>query len=359
MSHSSHPPVFDGHNDTILALVEQDSEKRRDFFVESDKGHIDFPRAQRGGLGGGFFAIFTRSPQSKDILKNKPDTSKPYEVPLPPAPSYAEALQFTVKAASKLFQLEDRAAGKIKVVRTADELEDCLQAGVFAILLHVEGAEAIDPDLDALQVFYQMGLRSLGLVWSRSNSFGHGVPFKFPGSPDTGPGLTDAGKALIKECNRLGIVVDVSHLNEKGFWDVASISTAPLVATHSCAHALSPSTRNLTDKQLDAVAESSGIVGVNYHTGFLRADGSFDKETSLAEIVKHARYMVERMGIDHVGLGSDFDGAIMPQDLKDAAGLPQLMEALADSGFDAAALEQIAYKNWIRVLRLTEARPAG
>ncbi|MEM7129785.1 MAG: dipeptidase [Chloroflexota bacterium] len=353
MPDSNYPPVFDGHNDTILALVEQDPEKRRDFFVESETGHIDFPRAKAGGLGGGFFAIFTRSPKAGDILKNRPDTSKPYEVPLPPAPSYSDALQFTVQAAAKLFQLEEASNGQIRIVRTADELDSCLRKGIFAVLLHIEGAEAIDADLNSLQVFYQMGLRSLGIVWSRANIFGHGVPFKFPGSPDVGPGLTDAGKALVKECNRLGILVDLSHLNEKGFWDVASITTTPLVATHSCAYKLSQSTRNLTDKQLDAVAESGGVVGVNYHVGFLRADGSFDKETSLAEIVNHTRYMVDRMGIEHVALGSDFDGAVMPQDLKDAAGLPKLMEALSDSGFDHAALEQIAFSNWVRVLKAT------
>lgn len=353
MSEFAYPPVFDGHNDTVLALVAEDEEKRRDFFVESESGHIDFPRARAGGLAGGFFAMFTRSPKSDPLALTQPDTSKPYELPLPDAPEYAHALQFTVRAASMLFQLEKQSEGQIKVVRTVDELADCLNNGIFAILLHIEGAEAIDGNLDALHVFYQMGLRSLGPVWSRSNRFAHGVPFKFPGDPDIGPGLTDAGRALIRECNQLGVVVDLSHLNEKGFWDVAGMTTAPLVATHSCAHTLSQSTRNLTDKQMDAIAESGGIVGVNFHTGFLRSDGKFDQETPLAEIATHAAYMADRMGVEHVALGSDFDGAIMPRDLKDAAGLPKLMEALMKAGFDSEALEKIAYKNWLRVLEET------
>src|SRR5204862_5975253 len=111
--------------------------------------------------------------------------------------------------------------------------------GTIAAILHFEGAEPIDSQLNALEVFYRAGLRSLGLVWSRPNAFGEGVPFRFPSSPDTGPGLTAAGRELVRECNRLGILVDLSHLNERGFWDVADVTTAPLVATHSNAHALS------------------------------------------------------------------------------------------------------------------------
>jgi membrane dipeptidase len=226
-----------------------------------------------------------------------------------------------------------------------------LADGTFAMIFHIEGAEAIDAELNALETLYQAGLRSLGITWSRPNIFASGVPFAFPSSPDTGPGLTDAGKRLVKACNELGILVDLSHLNEKGFWDVAELSSAPLVATHSGVHALCASARNLTDKQLDAVCASGGVVGVNFHVGFLRADGSRDgASTPLSEIVRHLDYMVERMGIDHVALGSDFDGAVMPGDLRDVAGLPKLMSALTAAGYDEAAQRQIAYGNWLRVL---------
>jgi membrane dipeptidase len=223
----------------------------------------------------------------------------------------------------------------------------------LAIIFHIEGAEAIDPNLDTLYVLREAGLRSLGIVWSRANVFASGVPFHFPLSPDVGPGLSDAGRALVQTCNELGIMLDLSHLNEKGFWDVAHLSQAPLVATHSCAHALCPSARNLTDKQLDAVAESGGIVGINYHVGFLRTDGDSKAETSLSEIVRHLTYIADRIGIDHVALGSDFDGATMPGDLKDVAGLPKLIAALQTHGYDEAALRKIAYQNWLRVLGQT------
>lgn len=153
-----------------------------------------------------------------------------------------------MSAAATRLHTESASNGEIKIVRTVDELESCLHNGTFAILLHIEGAESIDTEFHSLYVLYQMGLRSLGLVWSRPTAFGSGVPFKFPASPDIGPGLTSYGKVLVKQCNQLGILVDLSHLNEKGFWDVASLSDALLVATYSGVHELSKSPRNLTDK---------------------------------------------------------------------------------------------------------------
>ena len=130
----------------------------------------------------------------------------------------------------------------------------------------------------------------------------------------------------------------------------------PLVATHSNAHKLCKSPRNLTNKQLDAVAESGGVVGINFHVGFLRKDGNSHAETSLTEIVRHATYIADRLGIEHVALGSDFDGATMPGDLKDSAGLPKLMKAFQDAGFDYDSLAKIAYQNWVRVLHKTWGR---
>jgi membrane dipeptidase len=136
-----------------------------------------------------------------------------------------------------------------------------------------------------LDLLYAAGLRSLGIVWSRPNAFGHGVPFKFPSSPDTGPGLTEAGRELVRACNERRILIDLSHLNEKGFWDVAGLSTAPLVATHSNAHSVCPHARNLTDRQLDAIRESGGMVGLNFATAFLRPDGSMNADTDRKSVV--------------------------------------------------------------------------
>ncbi len=203
---------------------------------------------------------------------NYPETG--YEVRPLPALDPVFAQKYTLAMVARLFRLERESQGQVKVVRTADELEDCLQKGILAIVLHFEGAEALDRALDALEVFYQAGLRSLGLVWSRPNDFGYGVPFRFPHTPDIGPGLTEAGKRLVQECNRLGILLDLAHLNERGFWDVARLSDAPLVVTHSAAYALCPSTRNLTDRQLETIKASGGIVGLNFDVADLREDAT-------------------------------------------------------------------------------------
>jgi membrane dipeptidase len=355
-------PVFDGHNDTLLRLFEKENGQTQSFFQGGEKGHIDLPRARAGGFAGGFFAVFVPNsregkgadaddfPGTKSSAKGGGFT---YEMPIPAPLDFGYATRTVMGMARLLYALEADSQGEMTIVRTAGELESAISAGVLASVLHFEGAEAIDTDLNALHVYYAAGLRSLGIVWSRHNAFGYGVPFKYPAGPDIGPGLTDAGKRLVTECNALGIMVDLSHLNEAGFWDVAARTSAPLVATHSNAHALCASPRNLTDRQLDAVAESGGVVGLNYHVGFLRADGRSDQETSLSEIVRHARYMADRIGVDHLALGSDFDGAKMPADLKDVAGLPRLTAALQDAGFSDDDLMKITHQNWIRVLKQT------
>ncbi|HLG63393.1 MAG TPA: dipeptidase [Ktedonosporobacter sp.] len=355
MTDISMPPVFDGHNDTLLHLYFPERGNGRSFFIESEKGHLDLPRARKGGFGGGFFAIFPPAPTQERTMKDSIEiTSTGYRVREFPALDPAYAQRITIAVAASLFRLEVESQGQFKVVRTADELAHCLQEGILAAILHFEGAEAIDTGLDALEVFYQAGLRSLGIVWSRPNAFGYGVPFRFPHAPDTGPGLTEAGKELVRACNRLGIMLDLSHLNEQGFWDVARLSDAPLVATHTCVHAICPSTRNLTDKQLDAIKESEGMVGLNFEVSNLREDGHKDANTPLDVMVRHIDYLVERVGIDGVGFGSDFDGGITPcQEIHDVTGLPKLLAALQAHGYDDVALRKLAHENWLRVLRQT------
>ena len=361
MSESNPFPIIDGHNDTILALDRATPEQERTFFNRSEIGHIDLPRAREGGLAGGFFAVFTpntdwkkqRIPRSDGGTEEEPDFTHGWDVPHPNPIERGYALDYTLKLLSRLLRLEADSDGEVRVVRRVEELEECLANGTLAVILHVEGVECLDPDLEVLHLLYEAGLRSLGPVWSRSNDFGHGVPFSFPGSPDAMPGLTDAGKNLVRACNELGILIDLSHLNEKGFWDVAEHSSHPLVATHSCAHALCPSPRNLTDRQIDALGETNGIVGINFARSFLRSDGDGDAETPLTEIVRHAAYVADRIGVEHVALGSDFDGTQVPQDLKDAAGLPKLLDALRDHRFDDDGLKKVTHQNWIRVLDAT------
>jgi membrane dipeptidase len=348
-------PIFDGHNDALQSLYLPKNGQARPFFKRTDQGHTDLPRMREGGYAGGFFAVFVPSGTPDDGFPGMDSESgkAAYDIPLPPAIDPAHALPVTIKGMASLLRLEVQSKGQIKVIRTADELTHALKNKIIALVLHFEGAEAIDPELNALHVFYQAGLRSLGLAWSRPNIFAHGVPFRFPHSPDTGPGLSEAGRDLVKTCNRLGIMIDLAHINEKGFWDTAGTTAAPLVVTHAGVHSLCPSTRNLTDKQLDAVGESGGVIGINFHVGFLREDGFLKAETPISAIVRHIDYVAQRIGIEHVALGSDFDGAIMPLELGDAAGMPKLIKCLRDTGYDNEALRKVTHENWVRVLEQT------
>jgi membrane dipeptidase len=348
-------PIFDGHNDVLLSVFGgYEGAKPRSFFARGDTGHLDLPRAREGGFAGGFFAVFVAPDPSarRPALRTEPQPGRLRDTLAPPV-NQPFALRMAMSLTSTLFRLEEESEGELEVVRDAAELRGCLESGVIAAILHFEGAEPIDPELNALEVFHRAGLRSLGLVWSRPNAFAEGVPFRFNASPDTGPGLTAAGRDLVRACNRLGIMIDLSHLNERGFWDVAELSTAPLVATHSNAHALAPATRNLLDAQLDAVRASGGVVGVNFAVYFTREDGGPDADTPLEALVRHFSYMCERMGVDHVAFGSDFDGTTVPTELGDAAGLPRLVGALRRAGFGDADLRKLAYGNWLRVLERT------
>ena len=348
-------PVFDGHNDTLLNLLLRKRGGGRDFFERSAAGHLDLPRALEGGFGGGFFACFA-PPNPKAGWSEEEAlriTEDGYEVASSPPldPEYARG--FADAMTGLLFRLEEESRGGLRVVRKAAEVEGCLRDGVVAAILHFEGAENLGPGPGTLEEAYERGLRSLGLVWSRPNAYAHGVPFRFPSSPDTGPGLTEAGRDLVRECNRLGVMIDLSHLNERGFWEVAEISNAPLVATHSNAHALCASSRNLTDPQLEAIRDSDGMVGVNFAVSFLREDGRDDADTPLEAVVRHVDYLVERLGIDRVGFGSDFDGAMVPEAIGDASGLPKLLAALREHGYGVPELRKLAHENWVRVLRET------
>lgn len=343
-------PVFDGHNDVLLRLhFQRDGNPVAGFLAGTTEGHIDLPKAKAGGLAGGLFAVFCPSPEKPDFSA----LARGGEVPMPPPLPMDVARTSAVRMISLLLQLERVSGGQVAVCRSAADIRTAMARGSLAAVLHIEGIECIDGDLDFLEVLYAAGLRSLGPVWSRNNIFAHGVPFRFPGSPDVGPGLTEAGRRLVEACNRLGVLIDLSHINERGFWDVAELSDAPLVATHSNAHALCPTPRNLTDDQLRAIRDTDGMVGLNFAAGFLRPDGRMDPATEIEVMVRHLDHMIEVAGETHVGLGSDFDGAIIPAPIGSAAGLPRLFEALAAHGYDRPLLERLAHGNWLSLLERT------
>jgi membrane dipeptidase len=344
--------VFDGHNDVLLRLWRAGDHAGRRFLDGDGEGHIDLPRARAGGLAGGFFAVYV--PGSLRALgTGDADDGGVVDFPHIGPVDGSDARRITLEMAAILIRMSRERPDAIRTCRSVAEIEAAEAAGALAAILHLEGAEAIGPDLGELEVLHAAGLRSLGPVWSRPNIFGTGVPFRFPGDPDEGPGLTDAGKALVRACNRLGILVDLSHLNAAGFRDVAAISDKPLVATHSNAHALSASSRNLTDAQLDAIAATGGVVGLNYAVGFLRDDGRRSSDTALTVMIRHLDHLLARLGEGGVALGSDFDGALIPREIGDAAGLPALVGAMRQAGYGDALVERICWGNWIDVLRRT------
>ncbi|PWW02097.1 dipeptidase AC [Hoeflea marina] len=347
-------PVFDGHNDFLLRLLRA-PEKRGATWLEGDgSGHLDLPRMRKGGFAGGFFAIYIPSPpedrpDDRDDLMDNP----PYALDLPRELDLGYSQTVALAMAGHLLWMERSSEGRFRICRTASEVRETITRGAIAAIMHMEGAEAIDPDLDSLYSFHAMGLRSIGPVWSRPTAFGHGVPFVFPGTPDTGPGLTDAGKRLVKTCNELRVMIDLSHLNEKGFDDVAKLSDAPLVATHSNAHAVTPSTRNLTDRQLSMIAESGGMVGLNFATVFLRPDGRRSSDMTLEPMLRHLDHLIGILGEDHVGMGSDFDGAAIPDPITDVSGLPALTEAMRVHGYSEELVRKLCLDNWLGLLDRT------
>ena len=345
------PQIFDGHNDVLLRLMNDTSpDPVARFLAGGGPGHIDLPKARAGNLAGGIFAVFCPSPNERADFTTAGDM---INRPLPPELPMDLARRMTVHQVALLLRLEAASNGALTVCRSAADIRAAMARGSLAAVLHIEGAEAIDEDLYFLDVLHAAGLRSIGPVWSRTNIFGHGVPFRFPHSPDLGPGLTDAGKRLVRACNERRILIDLSHITEKGFWDVAALSTAPLVATHSNVHALTAAPRNLTADQLRAIRESDGMVGLNFATGFLRADGQMRADTPVENMIRHLDGLIEALGETRVGMGSDFDGALVPAAIGDATGLPRLFEALERHGYDAPLLERLAHGNWLSLLERT------
>ena len=345
-------PIFDGHNDFLLRLLRDPTARERIWLSDTGEGHLDLPRMRAGGFVGGFFAVYIPSPVAHDdpdfdaIMRNPP-----YVLPLPEEIPLNDALPVAMAMIGHLRWMER--TGHLRICLSVADIRAAIAANEIAAVLHFEGAEPIGADLDALHVWHAAGLRSLGPVWSRPTAFGHGVPYAFPSDPDTGAGLTPAGKDLVRECNALRIMLDLSHINEKGFDDVAAVSDAPLVATHSNAHALCPSSRNLTDRQLAIIAERDGMVGLNYASGFLREDGVNAPFSGWDPFLRHLDHLIGVLGEDRVGFGSDFDGATMPTDLHDAAGLPRLLDALRAHGYGDDLVDKIAHRNWLAVLERT------
>jgi membrane dipeptidase len=312
-------PIIDGHTDYLLSLTHTG----RSFLEESTEGHVDLPRARKGNIGAMISAVF-----------------------LPSSLLPTHALIETLRAVDLLKRTVAASDGQMELIRGYDQLVNCLDRGVFGASMHFEGAEAIDPEFVVLRLAYELGLRSLGLVWSRPTIFAEGV-----GPENHGQGLTGLGRELIKQCNTMGVLIDVSHLNEPGFWDVIAESSKPIVASHSNARAICDHERNLTDRQIKELAKNGGLMGINYAVGFLVEGAKSGSDVPLSVLVDHIDHIVNLVGIDHVALGSDYDGAGVPDALKDAAHDWAIVEELSRRGYDEDSIAKICRDNWLRVLK--------
>lgn len=310
--------IFDAHCDTlgeVLAGVRRLGER-------SDQGHSDLPRMREAGICGQIFACFVPEPYQRHGATR-------------------HALQRV-----DTFYREMEANPDILVLATsAADIEEAKQAGKVAGVLGLEGAEALDGSIEVLRCFYRLGVRNLGLAWDYRNAACDGV--KVGGRPG---GLTAFGVQVVKECNRLGIMIDVSHLAEPGLRDVLAVSEQPVIASHSNARALCDHVRNLSDAQLEAIAANGGVVCATFVPWFIRDPW---QGASLDDFLKHIDHMVAVMGIDHVGLGSDFDGYEQGNlvGMEDVTRLPALTAGLLARGYEATAIRKILGGNLLRVFR--------
>ena len=325
-------PVIDCHNDSLQAVLSGDTKynmlrhrppRPRRLWQQGESGHWDFPRALEAGQTGQMTNLLVPRDKGSSYIKSILKSYRQLQIDLAAAPHMA------------------------LLATTAGDIERAHRESKVAVLLTIEGAEGIDGDLDVLHVYYQLGVRSMGLTWMYRNAVGEG------NWEDTGAGLSDFGRKTVREMNNLGMLVDVAHATERTFWDTLETSTATVICSHTSCRAMvkdfhthAPS-RYLSDEQMKALATQGGVFGI-FFSANRELDNDAANASDLARFIAHAATVC---GPDHVGLGSDHDGGFPPHGLEDIRGLPNLTSALIDLGFSDAELLGILGGNWLRVFR--------
>lgn len=303
---------IDGHAD-ILYRMETES---LDFYQDTDTLHLNYNRIVQGGIDLQFFVLWPGSRMTA-----------------------AEQLK-SILAMIDMFYEDVCSPGKIQPILSKSDLVRNLANGQRSGLLSIEGGDCLQGDIRILRRLYAQGVRAMGLTWNPGNCIANGV-----NDPED-HGLTAFGRDVVAEMNRLGMVVDVAHVAEKGFWDVIEVANAPVINSHANARALCDHRRNLTDDQLKAVFQTGGVVGVTFVPHFIKSEG----EVAIADLMCHIDRMLTLGGEDHIGIGSDFDGIERtPLDLRHGGDLPRLEEALVKAYGDRVA-SKIMGANFKRVL---------
>jgi len=307
--------IADAHCDTILEV-----NKGRKIGIRSDTGHLDIPRMIEGSINIQFFAVFVET------------QFKPHS-----------ALERTLHLIDDFFKEIEENMDKVELIFSYPDINRILKENKIAALLCVEGGEAIQEDLALLRILYRLGVRCLTLTWNQRNAIGDGINEKPVG------GLSNFGIKVVKEMNKLGMLIDVSHLNQGGFWDVVKNTEYPVIASHSNVYELCNHPRNINQKQIKALAEIEGVICVTF-VPFLLTN-NFDT-AELNDVIAHIKYIKKLVGVDYIGIGSDFDGTeTMPKGLEHAGKIPSLIEALSKNGFKDSEIEKIMGGNIIRLLK--------
>ena len=319
--------LIDTHNDLTSKTVDG-----FDIGARSSTSHTDLPRLREGGAGAVFFAVYV-------------------------AAGYVDGNRSAHRALDMIDTVRrdivERYPGDFVLARTAAEIEAAKRNGKIATLMGIEGGHAIEDSLRLLRDYYQLGVRYMTLTHTNSNSWAgsSGVSTQAQETPQRG--LTDFGRQVVGEMNRLGMMVDVSHVSDLTFWDALKTSTAPIFASHSSCRALCDVRRNMSDEMIAALAKKGGVIQINFNCGFLSQQTP--PRATLADVVAHIDHAVKVGGVDAVGIGSDFDGvSCTPEGLEDVSRFPNLTRALLEKGYSAADIRKIYGGNTLRVLRAVE-----
>ena len=306
--------VVDGHCDTVGDVLAG----KRTFAERSTAGHVDLPRLAAGGVTAQIFACF-----------------------VPVHEYHRGATAYALRQVETLLHAVDEHPDRLLLARGAADIRRAKAEGKVAAIIGLEGAEPLGEHIEVLSIFHRLGVRVLGLTWNFRNPVADGVM-----EGEKAGGLTPFGRRVVEACNRLGIVLDVSHLAPAGVDDVLALSQQPVIASHSNAVAVFNHYRNLTDAQIDAIAARGGLVGVTFVNAFLYAPAA---EASVEHVLDQIDYLVRRAGPEHVMIGSDFDGATMPQGLADATYYPRLSAGMLDRGHSETTIRSVLGLNFLRV----------
>lgn len=323
--------VIDMHCDTIGGMFMGENRGRPEQHIASNSMNIDLEKMKNGDYLAQCFAMFV-----------------PFSVENP--------FETCMGMIDRFYQEMEANKEVIGIARNYDDIVQNQKDGKMSAILTIEEGGVTKGNLAYLRDFYRLGVRMITLTWNFENGVGfpnfkRGEKPDFK-SPNTVDGLTPYGIEMVKEMNRLGIIIDVSHLSDAGFYDVLKYTTGPFVASHSNSRAVCNHCRNLTDDMIRELAKRGGVTGINYCADFLREVPEGEKNFSyIADMVKHIKHIAEVGGIDCVGLGSDFDGIDQNLEMKDASYLPQLAEALRTEGFSEEDIEKVFYKNVLRVFK--------